>query len=65
MKTYRITVRDARFDGALLNPTSHSDVIECPEAALNDMIMCLIHETFGYDETELKQRDLRYAYIEM
>lgn len=61
MKTFRITVRDARFDGNLMNPTSHSEVIECPESALNDMI----HENFGYDETKLKEMDLRFAYFEI
>ena len=46
MKTFRITVRDANFDGNLMNPTSYSEVIECPESALDDMIMCMIHEKF-------------------
>ena len=65
MKQFRITVRDARFDGNLLNPTSKSEIVECPESAINDMIMCLIHETFGYDENKLSEMDLRYAYIEL
>ena len=65
MKTFRITVRDARFDGNLMNPTSHSEVVECPESALNDMIMCMIHENFGYDEEKLKGMDLRFAYFEI
>ena len=65
MKQYRITVRDANFDGNLLNPTSRSEIVECPEKAINDMIMCLIHETFGYDKEKLKKMDLRYAYIEL
>jgi hypothetical protein len=65
MKQFRITVRDARFDGNLLNPTSKSEVVECPESAINDMIMCLIHKTFGYDKKKLSEMDLRYAYIEL
>lgn len=65
MKTFRITVRDANFDGATLNPTAHSEIIECPENALNDMIMCVIHDTFGYDNKKLEAMDLRYAYMEM
>lgn len=65
MKQFRITVRDARFDGNLLNPTSKSEIVECPESAINDMIMCLIHEVFGYDEKKLSEMDLRYAYIEL
>lgn len=65
MKTFRITVRDARYDGNLMNPTSHSEVIECPESALNDMIMCIVHEKFGYDEAKLEQMDLRFAYFEI
>lgn len=65
MKQYRITVRDARFDGAMLNPTAKSEVIECPESAINDIIMCLIHETFGYNNKKLEKMDLRYAYIEL
>ncbi len=65
MKQFRITVRDARFDGNLLNPTSKSEIVECPESAINDMIMCLIHEAFGYDEKKLSEMDLRYAYIEL
>ena len=49
MKTFRITVRDARFDGNIKNLTSHSEVVKCRESALDDMIMCLVHENFGYD----------------
>ena len=65
MKQFRITVRDARFDGNLLNPTSKSEIVECPESAVNDMIMCIIHENFGYDKNKLAEMDLRYAYFEM
>lgn len=65
MKTFRITVRDARFDGNLKNLTSHSEVVKCPESALDDMIMCLVHENFGYDEAKLKEMDLRFAYFEI
>ena len=65
MKQYRITVRDANFDGNLLNPTAHSEIIECPETAINEMVMCLIHENFGYDNKKLEKMDLRYAYIEL
>ena len=65
MKTFRITVRDARFDGNTLNPTSKSEVIECPESAINDMIMCIVHENFGYDEKKLSEMDLRYACMEL
>lgn len=65
MKKFRVTVRDARFDGAKLNPTSKSEVVECPESAVNDMIMCIIHENFGYDEKKLSEMDLRYAYFEI
>lgn len=38
---------------------------ECPENALNDMIMCVIHDTFGYDNKKLEAMDLRYACMEM
>ena len=65
MKQYRITVRDANFDGKLLNPTAYSEVVECPESALNDMIMSLVHERFGYDNNKLESMDLRFAYIEL
>ena len=65
MKTFRITVRDARFDGNLMSPASYSEVIECPESALDDMIMCMIHENFGYDKAKLKEMDLRFAYFEI
>lgn len=65
MKQYRITVRDAHYDGAKLNPTARSEIVECPESAINDMVMCMVHENFGYDEAKLKKMDLRYAYIEL
>lgn len=65
MKTFRITVRDARFDGNLMNPTSHSEIVEYSESVLDDMIMCMIHENFGYDEAKLKEMDLRFAYFEI
>ena len=65
MKKYRITVRDARFDGNTMNPTSKSEIFDCPESAINDMIMCMIHENFGYDENKLSEMDLRFAYIEL
>lgn len=65
MKQYRITVRDANFDGAVQNPTSHSEIVECPESAVNEMVMCLIHETFGYDDAKLEKMDLRFAYFEI
>ena len=29
------------------------------------MIMCMIHENFGYDEAKLKEMDLRFAYLEI
>ena len=65
MKTFRIVVRDARFDGDKLNPTSVAEVIECPESALNDMIMCIVHENFGYDEKKLSEMDLQYSCMEL
>ncbi|MCQ2577538.1 MAG: hypothetical protein MJ176_03290 [Treponema sp.] len=63
MNRYRITVRDTRQDGARLNPTAHSEIIDCPESALNDMILCIAQERFGYDREILK--NIGYAVIEL
>lgn len=63
MNRYRITVRDTRQDGARLNPTAHSEIINCPESALNDMILSVAHEKFGYDTEVLK--NIGYAVIEL
>ena len=63
MNRYRITVRDTRQDGARLNPTAHSEIIDCPEKALDEMILCVAHERFGYDPEVLK--NIGYAVIEL